>query len=75
MILQKKGLDFKRYSLIIVFKNFSVEKSLSDQIAALGSRRGIYNQGTFRSTIQGLLRARYGGSDRKVRLLWRPGDR
>ena len=30
-------------------------KSLSDQIAALGSRWGIYNEGTFRSTIRGLL--------------------
>ena len=30
-------------------------KSLSDQIAALGSRWGIYNEGTFRSTIRGIL--------------------
>ena len=30
-------------------------KSLSDQIAALGSRWGIYNEGTFRATIQGVL--------------------
>lgn len=31
-------------------------KSLSDQIAALGSRWGIYNEGTFRSTIHGILK-------------------
>jgi hypothetical protein len=30
-------------------------KSLSDQISALGSRWGIYNEVTFRSTIRGLL--------------------
>ena len=30
-------------------------KSLQDQIAALGSRWGIYNEGTFRSRIRGIL--------------------
>ena len=30
-------------------------RSVNDQIAALGSRWGIYNEGTFRSTIRGLL--------------------
>ena len=31
-------------------------KTLTDQIAALGGRWGIYNEGTFRSTIRGLMR-------------------
>ena len=30
-------------------------QSLTDQIAALGSRWGIYNEGTFRATIRGLM--------------------
>lgn len=33
-----------------------LKKSLSDQIAALGSRWGIYNEGTFRSTIYGVFK-------------------
>jgi hypothetical protein len=33
-----------------------LRKSLSDQIAALGSRWGIYNEGTFRSTIYGVFK-------------------
>ena len=32
-----------------------LEKSLSDQISALGSRWGIYNEGVFRSTMYGVL--------------------
>ena len=32
-------------------------KSLSDQISALGSRWGIYNEGMFRSTMYGVLGA------------------
>ena len=33
-----------------------LRKSLSDQIAALGSRWGIYNEGTFRPTMYGVLK-------------------
>lgn len=33
-----------------------LEKSLSNQIAALGSRWGIYNEGTFRSTMYGVFK-------------------
>ncbi len=35
-------------------------KSLSDQIASLGSRWGIYNEATFRATIAGVLRKQKG---------------
>ena len=34
-----------------------MSKSLSDQISALGSRWGIYNEGMFRSTMYGVLSA------------------
>ena len=56
-------------------------QSLSDQIAALGSRWGIYNEGTFRSTIRGLLsrvhgmevrEGEYGG--RQVDVIIRNGE-
>ncbi|MCP4110853.1 MAG: DUF3782 domain-containing protein [Desulfobacteraceae bacterium] len=56
-------------------------KSLSDQIAALGGRWGIYNEGTFRSTIYGLFKNMegikieegfYGG--RQVDLIIRNGE-
>jgi hypothetical protein len=36
------------------------EKRLSDQIAALGGRWGIYNEGMFRSTLQGILSSVHG---------------
>ena len=55
--------------------------SLTNQIAALGSRWGIYNEGTFRSTIRGLLskmsgvevREGYYG-DRQVDVIIRNGE-
>lgn len=55
--------------------------SLQDQIAALGGRWGIYNEGTFRSTIRGLLsrtegvevrEGEYGG--RQVDVIIRNGE-
>lgn len=54
---------------------------LSDQIAALGSRWGIYNEGTFRSTIRGLLKNMEGirveegyYGDRQVDVVIRNGE-
>ena len=56
-------------------------KSLSDQIAALGGRWGIYNEGTFRATICGLFenvegvrveKGHYGG--REVDMVIRNGE-
>ncbi len=56
-------------------------KSLSDQIAALGSRWGITNEGTFRATISGILAnmegirveaGEYGG--RQVDVIIRDGE-
>ena len=55
--------------------------SLTNQIAALGSRWGIYNEGTFRSTIRGLLskmkgvevREGYYG-DRQIDVIIRNGE-
>lgn len=56
-------------------------QELKDQIAGLGSRWGIYNEGTFRSTIRGLLsrtegveirEAVYG--DRQVDVIIRSGE-
>lgn len=56
-------------------------KSLSNQITALGSRWGIYNEGTFRSTIRGLFgdmegirveQGEYG--DRQVDVIIRNGE-
>jgi hypothetical protein len=44
--------EAQRHTEIKADENF---KSLRDQIAALGSRWGIYNEGTFRATIHGLL--------------------
>lgn len=56
-------------------------KSLSDQIAALGSRWGIYNEGTFRATIQGILAKMAGVTikegfygDRQVDVVIRDGE-
>lgn len=56
-------------------------KSLSDQIAALGSRWGIYNEGTFRSTIYGVLKEIEGVTvkegyygDRQVDIVIRNGE-
>lgn len=57
------------------------EKSLSDKIAAMGSRWGIYNEGTFRATIHGIFRemegirideGKYGG--RQVDVIIRNGE-
>ena len=58
-----------------------LRKSLSDQISALGSRWGIYNEGTFSSTIYGVLKemeavtvkeGHYGG--RQVDVVIRDGE-
>ncbi|MEW6751123.1 MAG: DUF3782 domain-containing protein [Candidatus Latescibacterota bacterium] len=56
-------------------------QSLRDQIAALGSRWGIYNEGTFRATIRGLLSRTQGVEvrqgvygDRQVDLIIRDGE-
>ena len=56
-------------------------RSLSDQIAALGGRWGIYNEGTFRSTIRGLLSRTQGVvvregvyGDRQVDVIIRNGE-
>lgn len=56
-------------------------KSLSDQIAALGSRWGIYNEGTFRATIQGVFAKTEGITvkegyygDRQVDVIIRNGE-
>ncbi len=57
------------------------ERTLTDQIAALGSRWGIYNEGTFRSTIRGLLESMEGirveegfYGDRQVDVIIRNGE-
>ena len=56
-------------------------KSLSDQIAALGSRWGIYNEATFRGTIKGILEKQEGITitsgyygDREVDVIIRNGE-
>ena len=56
-------------------------KSLSDQIAALGSRWGIYNEATFRATIKGILGKQKGieiksghYGDREVDIIIRDGE-
>ena len=56
-------------------------EGLSNQIAALGSRWGIYNEGTFRSTIRGLLSRTQGVEvregvygDRQVDVIIRNGE-
>ena len=56
-------------------------ESLSNQIAALGSRWGIYNEGTFRSTIRGVLSRTQGievregmYGDRQVDVIIRNGE-
>jgi len=56
-------------------------KSLSDQISALGGRWGIYNEGTFRATIQGVLKNVQGVTvqegfygERQVDLIIRNGE-
>ncbi len=56
-------------------------KSLADQISALGGRWGIYNEGTFRATIQGVLKHVQGVTvqegfygERQVDLIIRNGE-
>ena len=58
-----------------------LRKSLTDQIAALDSRWGIYNEGTFRSTIYGVLQKMEGVTvkegwynDRQVDVVIRDGE-
>lgn len=58
-----------------------VEKTITDQIASLGSRWGIYNEGTFRATIQGVFRKMDGITvksgyygDREIDVIIRDGE-
>lgn len=58
-----------------------LKKSLSDQIASLGSRWGIYNEGTFRATIYGVFQRMEGITvkegwygDRQVDVVIRDGE-